>query len=146
MAPFGSPVVPLVKTISARSAAATAADGTRSGASSRVGQGFDPDDGQAEGPSAGRRLSAGEHEASAGPLCHAASEVLGMTHVERYGYAAKVGSRQEGDDPLRPVDRPDDDPVALRDACLGEGPGGTGHHVSQLSVGPDAGPEARSDQ
>ena len=91
IAPFGSPVVPLVKTISARSSGRTAAAGSGSARRARSGRDLDPDDGQAEGPAPAAVCRLARTRLAPVRWPTLASEVLGVTHVERDGRRRQGG-------------------------------------------------------
>ena len=113
IAPFGSPVVPLVNTISASVSGVTRAGGSGVCTACLVDERLDPQHGQPKGTGGGIRLAAGEDELRVGLADDLPAELDGVAHVERHRDGAEVGAREQPDAPLGAVDRPHDDAVAL---------------------------------
>ena len=111
-----------------------------------IGERLDPDDGQPQRSCAVRRLSAGQDEAGSGLRRDLRRELLGVADVERDGHTARVGGGEEGDHPLRSIDRPDDDPIARLEPGVRKDPGRSGHDRRQIAVAPDPRAEAGPDE
>ena len=136
IAPFGSPVVPLVNTISARVAPSIGAAGRGSARRARSGRASIQTIGR---PRARADASVWrEARTSFAPVCWTIlrAEIDRVADVERDRDAAGVGDGQEREAPFRSVDGPDDRPVADAQPCIGEDAGGTGDGRGQVPVAP----------
>ena len=145
IAPLGSPVVPLVKTISASVSADHRGRRARPSTPSEVRQRLKPDDREAEFAGGGLGLARGDHHLGARLADDLATELDGVADVERDGHAADVGEAEEGQSPFGAVDCPDDRPVTRLDAGVGEharargGPSRRGRDTARHGSGRTAG-------
>ena len=118
-------------------------DGRRS--PGQVRQGLDEQDGQPELARRRLRLGARDHQLRPGLGHDLGPEVDRVPDVQRHRHGTKVGDREERDPPLRPVDRPQDDPVPLADAGVMDHARGLGHDATEIAVAPGPRPEERPD-
>ena len=145
IAPFGSPVVPEVKTTSTRSLAAITA-GVGSGAASRARSGSDSIRTSGRPSAFGHRrgLGRGQDQLGAGALGDLGHEFGLAAHVERDEHEPGEERAEEADRPLRPVHAPDQDPVAALQALLAQDACHARREVGQVAVASRCGSGSRA--